>query len=62
MLIIARTYIGGKDLYCGVPNLKGATIVDVHSHKDMDTYSTVLVIQDKDNREHTIMIKQDIEG
>lgn len=60
-LIIARSQMGGKDLYYGLPNVKGATVEEVHNsdHGNMGRYETSLVLKLVDGREFTIMIVQD---
>lgn len=56
--IFARSYIGGRDLFFGVPNLKGATIEKQASTEDNDDYITILTIKDVRGFTHTLQIRQ----
>lgn len=61
MTLIARTTMGGRDLFHGCPNLKGATIEDVLYPECEDNYyyQTELVIKDKQGLTHKIIIRQE---
>ena len=60
-LIIARSQMGGRDLYYGVPNVKGATIEEVmkNDHGNMGRYETSLVLRLTNGNKFNIMIVQD---
>ncbi|GAB6989503.1 hypothetical protein [Paenibacillus pini] len=59
--LIARTSIGGRDLYFGVPNLEGASIVSVKESKTTDDYCTELTLYLKNESTMKLLIKQEIE-
>jgi hypothetical protein len=44
-VIVARTHSGGRDLYMGVPDLKGAKVVEVESVEDGSDYNTTLTLE-----------------
>lgn len=52
--IIARTYMGARDLYHGIPNLKDAVIIDVIYEEE--EYRTTLILRDISGQEHQITI------
>lgn len=58
--IITRSYSGGKDLYYGIPNLNGATVIDItYKKENTEEYETNLILKTIDNKIFTITIKQD---
>lgn len=54
--IIARTYMGARNLYHGIPNLKDAIIIDVIYEEE--EYITTLILKDIKGQEHKITIAQ----
>ena len=57
--IIAKTLSGGKDLYYGIPNLEGATIVSSEGKNTEDYYETKLTIKTSEGSDFTLFIRQD---
>lgn len=53
--IIARTHIGARDLYNGVPELLGAVVKNIIYG---DELTTTLVLEVKNRKEYSITIKQ----
>lgn len=58
--LFTRSYIGGKDLYFGIPDLKDAKIIDVINSKTCDDYVTELVIEGVNGKVHKIIVMQEI--
>lgn len=56
--IIARTYMGARDLFHGYPDLTGAEVVQTIIHEDAEDYTTTLVLRDVKGIEHKLIIKQ----
>lgn len=61
--IIARTHMGARDLFHGVPNLKWATIIEVvHPQSPVagtsPEFGTTLIIKDTKGQIHKITIAQ----
>lgn len=58
-LLIARTQMGGRDLYYGVPDLTAAIITKQSSVKTPDDYQTTLTLETPDGETHEIIIVQE---
>ena len=57
-VILARTYMGARDLCYGCPDLEGATIIK-HETNEKDSYESKLTIVDKKGFKHVLIIKQE---
>lgn len=56
--MICRTYSGGMDLYHGVPDLEGATVITVNQDPSEDDYVSDIVLRTKNNSKVLIQIRQ----
>ncbi|MCM1208958.1 MAG: hypothetical protein NC309_08535, partial [Ruminococcus sp.] len=57
-VIMCNTFSGGKDLYMGIPEMNGATIVSVSTAEDTDYYKTDLLLHTRNGKNVLIRIKQ----
>lgn len=57
--VIAYSNTGGKDLYMGVPNLDGATLVANEQEKNDDYYSTRLDFKLANGLDFSLVIRQE---
>lgn len=59
--MIARTYIGGKDLYYGVPDLDKAEFIGTETVEDQNDYVTKLKfrLNGDEGKVYEIVIKQE---
>lgn len=57
--ITAYSYIGGKDLYMGVPDLDGAVLISDTQEEDENYYATKLTFKLKNGLDFALVIKQE---
>lgn len=57
--IVSRSYMGGIDLYHGIPNLTDGKITNIEYSKNTDDYITELEIETVDGNKHSIVIMQE---
>jgi hypothetical protein len=58
-VLVARSVFGGKDLYCGVPDIEGATISKVEASENEDDYCSELTLNLVNGSTMKIIIKQE---
>lgn len=57
MNIVARCYLGARDLSCGCPDLQGAVVTHVE-YVSSEGYETMIVLKATNGEMHTITIKE----
>lgn len=57
--LTAYSYTGGRDLYYGVPDLEGATVVAVTPSRDGEYFQTLVELQLKNGLKFELVIKQE---